>query len=443
MTDDPWSELGLFAVLRAPVVRPFAIPTFPEPEMFVRLVDQPATLMTWYRCLHRVLQLPAHEVSGRLLDNMNMVRFPVRVPWAQMSGHTARYGDDREPGRQHLQVCTTLRQGLLAAGQGELVRAGQIFRQVTELLQSLMAHVTRYVHEVGPPGAAGRQDGALSAVDIDGQIAGFVAAHREWVTGFRSFLDHLDQHGIAVWDRIEEAGDFRRCRLGQVFALQGGVLLPYRHLPEVREMDRLHKQFHATVAVEANIMVALRVRGLTGREQERLERKSHQHWEMVESISQRLVHQIRQAFLAAQRAEQLGHVAAQPADGAERLHPVPFTRVAAAIREWEARVCRFIERPEADATIDQILLHTGCAFSTRIDAVMDDPLLMEQHGSVLRRVDELHRRQHATAAVMVAMVRDGQRDEARRLRTSLVRHCDDLLEMLRAAGTLLRIDSSR
>ncbi|MBF0160187.1 MAG: hypothetical protein HQL58_11765 [Magnetococcales bacterium] len=409
--DDPWQEMGLFSIVKPETAKVrFMVPTFPGPEMFVHQLDHLETLLRWYDVLKQVLERQSNVLV--LVDDHNLIRFPATVPWDRWP---ATVGCCVDLAAKHQACCRLLRQ--LVLYQASRNRAGSEATQ-----HQLLVDLTGLIHTVRG-----------MVTPLPDQLVRFTQAHHRWVTDFEAFLDRLMKRGVASWDRVEAAGNFRLCELGQAFYRPEGMLWHWRHLSLVRDLEQLHKDFHATVAVEASIATTLRSYSLTAVEQLSLQQTVQQKLAVVRDLSHQLVQCMDAAFLEIRQSKGV---------------PQPFvvlvperttlSRVVAQVEMWQTRIERFIGAP-FDPAIDKILLHTTCPTGQRIDRIMDDPIRLSRHAPLLDQVDTLHRNQHATAARIVAWVRQGQPDQARMLLNKLEQDCRRLIGFMQQFGVLLDI----
>ncbi|MBF0123828.1 MAG: hypothetical protein HQL60_00670 [Magnetococcales bacterium] len=420
--DDPWHKMGLFAAVVEETARiRFMVPTFPGPEMFVRRLDQPETLLRWYDILKKLLNDTVHEGGASrhilmLVDDNNLIRFPASIPWHRWPSTADR---SVELAARHQDCCRSLRQLILHQrnqNQSGLQSARhQALVDLTWLINTIRG----------------------MTAPLPDQLTRFVQAHQRWVADLETFLVTLMRRGAAAWDRVETVGNFRRCELGQAFYCPDGTLWPWRHLSIVRDMEQLHKDFHATVAVEASVATALRSRSLSHGEQQLLEQSTQQRMVAIRELSHQLVQCIEATFKEIRQTDNI----AQPFTLAIP-EEISLAQAIANIEMWETRIQRFISAP-FDTAIDKILLHTSCPTGKRIDGVMDDPVRFGCHAALLEQVDVLHRNQHATAASIVAFVRHGQPDQARMLLNKLGRDCHHLIDFMRQSGSILNIKPDR
>ncbi|MBF0309160.1 MAG: CZB domain-containing protein [Magnetococcales bacterium] len=414
---DPWAEMGVYAALK-PVQAPFPVPTFPEPELFLYPLERLDHLLRWYEILQRVLTSNREAAILSLVDDNRLIRFPATISWSRLltCPPPPTLADN------HRQLCNNVRNLLTGLGKQEKESARQAWQNSLNLLKSHMEEIHRLLPKA-----------AFQGYKLEERKNFFVQAHLEWLGQFESYLDGVLERGATVWERIEEAGNYRRCRLGQAFSRQNGDLWPWRQLPAVQEMDRLHKHFHATVAIDAAVASSLRGRGVSPGELEQLNRFTRQKIANLQTISRQLVSQIHTTFQAVAREEGPPPAFLPPAP-----KPLALQEAIAGLKAWEARICAFVDSP-TDTSIDRVLLHTSCPTGARIDAVMDDPFKLQRHGPVLEKIDTLHRNLHATGAIMVALVREHQLDNARRLLDNLQRYRLDLIGYLELSGDLLNI----
>ncbi|MBF0419519.1 MAG: CZB domain-containing protein [Magnetococcales bacterium] len=400
------------------VQTPFPVLTFPDPSMFEMPTMTFATMVRWYDWfLGRLLAWRNEDKV--FYDPMRLACFPSMMPFEQVVSLAQDCAILR---RKHNDMCSGIRRSVVqrqlddaSSWRDTLDGALEIVQRIKRLLQA---------RDVAP------RSGGIG--DLQPEVARFAKAHAHWVEQFREYLGQLLDRGVFDWKGHRFAGDFHGCTLGRELYRRNGPLWVYRSLPEVQKLEAIHKHFHASLMVEAEIAMTLRLQGLAPRELQHVHTQVLNRVNRILQLSDELLATLSLAFQAVEKAQSAGPAAV------DALRSVPLSMVLRDMQAWEERVLRMVDRP-IDSGIESVLLHTGCPMGKRIVRAMIDPMLSGTWKVMLSRIDEAHMRYHTTGSTIVALAQEGLRLEAQHRIPVLKREGEWLAKCLRSDGQAIGV----
>ncbi|MBF0425977.1 MAG: hypothetical protein HQL66_09195 [Magnetococcales bacterium] len=424
---DPWSTMGRVAALRTAFPQGFTVLTFPPLGMFQQQADSLETIERWYRCLADAIA--TFTTTGTpFYDPKRVVHFPSEMPFSNFLAPDPCVALSE----QHHTLCSQVRRGVSLAEADRRPESQQALREATGILQNLITTL----HDL-----AGKQRGrkipaTSSPIHVGDLLAQHIRNHRLWVDRYQEHLTRILEYGVVDWEYVREAGDFVNCALGHALIRHDGILQPIRHREEFHKLNDLHKHFHATLAVDIEVASALRFRGLTPGEFDHLRRMVVARRGAVRQLSRELIDQMAAAF------DRLLHHPGDPvATQSTELLPLPTltqTHLAENILGWQNRILGFVNRP-FDIGIDGLLLHTTCPTGKRIHTAIGDPMRFKAYEQPLLAMERLHMQAHATATIVVALVRAGQTIEARTMTATLEQDVARLIAFIRKTGEIIGV----
>ncbi|MEO5371233.1 MAG: hypothetical protein H7833_14265 [Magnetococcus sp. DMHC-1] len=422
---DPWQAMGRMAAFRNDFTQSFSVLTFPPMEMFLQPVDGLEAVLRWYQCLETALM--EFQKSGTpFFDERKIVRFPLDMPF---SGFFAVDGIAALSQRHH-DICSQVRMGTLSLEQGKQnPETGQLLRHACTTIRNQMQAIRDLMKNRAPLPPTEH-----SPVHIGSLLASHIQAHRQWLERYQEHMLKVLEHGALRWEYAKKAGDFITCTLGQAFSRHDGIFWPILHLEPVHKLNDAHKHFHASLAVEVEVINALRSRGLTPVELDKLRKMILARRDGIRRMSRELIDLMPSAFdLILNRATD------QPIPTRmATLPPITYSQMVAGIQNWGNRIRKFVEDPH-DPGISQILLHTECPTGQRIHQAMADPVRLKTYENPLQAMESVHLQTHITATVVVVLTWAGYTDEARTMLSTLQRDERRLIEFIQKTGDIIGV----